>query len=76
MTEHMSIKRKVRSIDRKSTFDSIIEDSRLDDKEKVLMQMYYIQGKSLDYIADTLGYSVSGIIKMHKRALKKIENLI
>lgn len=76
MTEHMSIKRKVQSIDRKSTFDSIIEDSMLDDKEKVLMQMYYIQGKSLDYIADTLGYSVSGIIKMHKRALKKIENLI
>lgn len=76
MTEHMSRKRKVQSIDRKSTFDSIIEDSMLDDKEKVLMQMYYIQGKSLDYIADTLGYSVSGIIKMHKRALKKIENLI
>lgn len=76
MTEHMTIKRKVKSIDRKSTFNSILEDSMLDEKEKQMMKMHYIEGKSFDFIGDTLGYSKAGILKMHNRVLKKIERLI
>lgn len=76
MTEHMNTKNKVKRIDRKSTFNSILEDSMLNDLEKQLMTMYYIDGKNFDFIADTLGYSKAGILKMHKRALRKIENLL
>lgn len=45
----------------------------LSDKEKRLMQMYYVERKSFDYIADELGYSKAGVIKMHQRILKRIE---
>lgn len=76
MTKHMLTKNKVKRIDKKSTFNSILEDSMLDDKEKQMMRMHYIEGKSFDFIADILGYSKPGIIKMHKRVLSKIENLL
>lgn len=76
MTEHMNIRKRVKGIDRKSTLNSILDDSMLDEKEQQMIKMHYIEGKSFDYIADILGYSQSGILKMHKRALKKIENLI
>lgn len=76
MSEHMLTKKRVQSIHKKSTFNSILEDSMLDEKEKSLMRMHYVEGKSFDYIADDLGYSKPGILKMHKRALKKIESLI
>lgn len=73
---HRRAKNKVKSINKRSTFNSILEDSMLSETEKELMKMYYIDQKSLDFIADELGYSKAGILKMHKRALKKIENLI
>ena len=36
----------------------------------------YIERKDMDYIADIMGYSKAGIIKMHKRCLNKIETLL
>lgn len=76
MAKHMEIKNKVKSINRKSTFNEIIEDSMLNEKEKQMITMYYLENKPLDYIADELGYSQAGIKKMHKRALQKIEPLL
>lgn len=76
MTEHMETKRKLKRINKKSTFNSILEDSMLDEKDKQMMRMHYIEGKSFDFIADTLGYSKAGILKMHKRVLSKIEGLV
>ena len=76
MTEHMKVKKRVQKIDKRSTFNSILEDSMLSEKEKEMMKMYYIEKKSFDYIADEMGYSKAGILKMHKRALNKLENLI
>ncbi len=76
MSKHMEIKHKVQSINKKSTFNELLEESMLDDKEKQFMTMYYVERKDFDYIADTLGYSRAGISKMHKRILKKIESLL
>lgn len=76
MTEHMVTKKRVKKINKKSTFNSILEESMLDEKEKQMMRMYYMEGKSFDFIADTLGYSKAGILKMHKRVLSKIEELV
>lgn len=76
MTEHMITKKKVKKINKKSTFNSILDDSMLDEREKEMMRMHYIEGKNFDFIADTLGYSKAGILKMHNRVLKKIEELI
>lgn len=76
MTEHMNIKRKVQKINKKSTFNSILDESMLDEREKQLMTMHYLEGNSFDYIADIMGYSINGILKMHKRSLKKLEELL
>ena len=76
MTKHIETRKKIKSISKKSTFDSLLEDSMLNDKEKQVMRMYYLEKKDFDYIADTLGYSRAGIVKMHKRILKQLESLI
>lgn len=76
MTKHIEIRRKIKSIGKKSTFNSILEESTLNDIEKKLMIMHYLEKKDLDYIADILGYSRPGIKKMHKRILKQLESLI
>ena len=76
MTKHMEIKEKVKSIDKKSTFNEILDESMLSEKEKALMRMYYIDKQDFGYIADTLGYSKIGALKMHKRILTKIESLL
>lgn len=48
----------------------------LGEKEKRMMEMYYVQHYDFQFIADELGYTKSGILRMHKRVLKRIEALI
>jgi DNA-directed RNA polymerase specialized sigma subunit len=76
MTEHMRLKSKVQQINKRSTFKSILDDSMLNEKERCLMELHYADGKDFGYIADVMGYSKAGIMKMHNRALKKIEKLL
>lgn len=76
MTRHIDIKHKVQQINRKSKFCEILEDSMLDDKEKQIMIMHYLDKKSFSYIADEMGYSEAGIIKKHKNILSKLESLL
>lgn len=76
MTKHIELKHKIKNINRKTDFDSLINDSMLNETEKKMMNMFYVENKSIDFIADTLGYSSQGIIKMHKRILNKLESLL
>lgn len=76
MTKHIEIKHKVQSINRKTDFNNLLEESMLNENEKQMMKMYYIENKSFSYISDVLGYSEQGIAKMHKRILKKLESLL
>lgn len=76
MSKHIELKHKVRSINKKVDFYNLLEESMLNENEKKMMEMYYVQNKSLDYIADELGYSPQGISKMHKRILNKLESLL
>lgn len=76
MTEHIKTRNKLKQIPTKVEFSSLIENAILSDKEKQLMYMYYVEKKDFDFIADKLGYSKAGVIKMHQRILKRIEALI
>lgn len=76
MSKHINIKHKIQNINRKTDFYDLLENSMLKDNEKKMMMLYYVEGKTLDYIADELGYSVQGISKMHKRILNKLESLL
>ena len=70
------IRRKLKEIPRVSTFENLLENAMLDDIDKQILKMYYLQGKDLSYIADELGYSESGIKKRHAKALNKISKLL
>lgn len=76
MTKHIELKHKVKNINRKTDFNSLLEESMLSKIEKKMMVMYYLENKQINYIADELGYSEQGIIKMHKRILNKLESLL
>lgn len=76
MSKHIEIKHKIKNINRKTDFNSLLEESMLSDTEKQMMNMYYVENKSINLIADELGYSPQGIIKMHKRILNKLESLL
>lgn len=75
-THYLKVKHKIQQIPSKIEFNSLLENSMLSEKEKKLMQLYYVEKKPFDYIADELGYSKAGVIKMHQRILKRIEALI
>ena len=76
MSKHIEIKHKVKNINRKADFNNLLEESMLSDTEKQMMVKFYVENKSIDIIASELGYTPQGILKMHKRILKKIESLL
>lgn len=76
MTKHIELKHKVKNINRKTDFYNLLDESMLTPIEKHMMVKYYVENKSVDIIASELGYSSQGIIKMHKRILKRIESLL
>ncbi len=73
---HIEIKHEVQKINRKSDFLQLLDDSMLSEKEKQFMKMFYIECKNIEYIADEMGYSRQGVLKIHKRCLKKLESLL
>lgn len=76
MSKHIEIKHKVKNINRKVDFYNLLEESMLNETEKQMMNLFYVENKSIEIIASELGYSPQGISKMHKRILKKIESLL
>lgn len=76
MSEHVDLKHKVQKINSKTKFNDILNEAILNKNEKELLKMLYLERYSLEYIADVLGYSKPGIVKLHKRALRKIESLL
>ena len=76
MTDHVKTKHKIQSIGSKIQFNELLDNMILSDVEKQFMQMFYVEKKDINLIADTLGYSRQGIIKMHRRILKRVEALL
>lgn len=75
MTKHIEVKHKVQKI-RRTEFNEMLNEAMLSKNEETMMRMYYVEKRDLGYIADTLGYSKAGILKMHKRILEKMESLL
>lgn len=75
-SKNIETKHKIKSINKKADFYNLLEESMLNEKEKKMMELFYVENKDLDYIADELGYSSQGISKMHSRILRKLESLL
>ena len=53
MTNHIKTKHKIQSIGSKMKFNELMDELILSDTEKQLMQMFYVEKKDMNYIADT-----------------------
>ena len=76
MSEHISVRRRIKSIPSVETFDQLLETSTLSDEDKEILRLHYLKEKDFRYIGDMLGYSESTIKYRHKKALKKLSKLI
>lgn len=73
---NVSMQRKLKEIPDLSTFEGLLKASTLSDLDKKILRMHYLEEKDYAFIADSLGYSESGIKKRHIKALKKLSNII
>ena len=76
MTKHIETRAKLKDIARISTLVELLDNCNLTDEDREIIKLHYINHKELDFIADTLGYSLSAIKKKHKRILTKIDKML
>lgn len=69
---NVEVKKYLQSINSLSKFREVLSDIKLNENEKVLIDLFYIKEKPLDYIADELGFAYSYTRKLHMRVLNKI----
>ncbi len=72
MSDHIEIRKRLHGIASVAEFERLLNSRILTDADKQILRMYYIEGKTLSYIGDILGYSESGIKKKHKNILRRI----
>lgn len=75
-SQHIETRRKLREIPLVEDFEHVLSLCTLDDEDKEILRMHYLNGKDFRFIGDTMGYSERTIKARHKRALKKISNAL
>lgn len=73
---HIETKHKLKEIPLVDEFERILDACTLSEINKQILRMYYIQEKDFGYIADELGFSIDTVKQRHRKALKKISNVI
>ena len=74
MTEHMIRKHALECMN-KAELEAVLNSLVLSEDERTVMKLIYLKRKPLGYIADIMGYSESGIKKIHCRVIKRLKNL-
>lgn len=76
MSKHIDTRRKLAEIAEVDSFYSLINKATLSTTDKQILVLHYIDGYSLTYIADHLGFSESTIKRRHRKSLVKIAKLL
>lgn len=76
MRKHIETRNAINAIPRKSDLRALLDAINISDEEREIMRLRYEACKSWDYIADTLGYSLSSVKRRHGRILDKISKII
>ena len=74
MTEHICRKHVLESMS-KSELRQCLDETVLSEEERKVMELIYLKRKPLGYVADIMGFSESGVKKMHQRIIKRMNNL-
>lgn len=54
----------------------LIDAANLDETNKCILRMYYIDGRYLSYISEAVGYSPSQVYRRHRSSVARITRLI
>lgn len=73
-SKHIKTKNTIKDLE-KADFLTLIDRLMLSETEEQMMKMIYMKRKTMNQIADELGYSEAGIIKAHQRIIKKISKI-
>ncbi len=76
MTEHIETRNRLKEIVEIQTFSDLLDRCILSEEDRQIMELHYLRGKDLRYIADLLGYSEGTIKKRHRRILKKLKQIL
>lgn len=71
-TEHIEIRKRLRGITSVAEFERLLNSRMITDIDKEILKMHYIEGKTLSYIGDMLGYSESYVKKRHRYILRRL----
>ena len=66
----------LKSLVTKEDLINLLNKLLLNDKERIVLEMIYLNHRSLDSIADDLGYSIQNIKVLHRKALLKVSSYI
>ena len=69
-------RQRIAELPRVQDYQSLMDNANLTEVERVVCDYKYHRGWSLIQIGEELGYSESGIKRIHLRAMKKLEKLI
>lgn len=71
-----SVQHSLQKIPDIKTFEDVLNKLTINEEDKTLMRLHYLEGKSFSYIADELSLSESWVKKKHLRILKKISKIL
>lgn len=66
----------LKSLVTKDDLNNLLNKLLLSDNEYIILKMVYLDNKSLDNIANILGYSVQNVKIIHRKALLKVGSFI
>lgn len=69
-------RQRIAELPRVQDYQSLVDNANLTEVERTVCDYKYRRGWSLIQIGEELGYSESGIKRIHLRALKKLEKMI
>lgn len=76
MTQHILTRKKLVDIADIKTFNQVLDLVVLTPEERRIMELHYLQGKSLLEIAFELNYAEVTICRKHQKILKKISKVL
>lgn len=76
MTSHIQTRAKLKEICLVTTFEDLLDLCTLSDIDKEILRLHYLKEKDFRFIGDELGFSESAIKQRHRKALKKLGNII
>ncbi len=76
MTSHIQTRAKLKEICLVTAFEDLLDLCTLSDIDKEILRLHYLKEKDFRFIGDELGFSESAIKQRHRKALKKLGNII